>query len=466
MAISCLRHSLTDAQVESIRHDLSFSPQEGESRYKKKKYKKEETSSKTVQAWKVEDIYINEQQKLTIVRLPFQKAREMFGMNNSQLSFDATGFDMKLTLRKYQETAAAEAIDLLMKHYTVTLVMRMGMGKTVLSLFIAMKSHYRTVVLTPTVSLSKQWGGEIRSKTTAIAWIVGEESEPYYWDIAVCYYGETRCKSISHRDRVGTLILDECHMFGNNTGAQAILSFSPMYTIACSATPTRSRDTMDRVITAVVGDNVVTVKNVVKLYVVKFNTEIAGVREPGPKGVDWTKLKQSLLYNDERNNLLAHAAKIFLAYGIKTLIICFETDHIRILINKIREFYPHADYMCGSKKSYSDSMITIGIDKMCGTGFDEASACENWYGTRIQCVMFTLSVRTIELLKQFTGRAFRHDFPILFYPVDNDSTVRSHYNVIKTWEKEEPKSINPYYDITTIGKLEQNVSKFTERYKK
>lgn len=464
MAISCLRNSLADGIIDTIRSDLSFRKQEAV-KYGKQKYRNDETKADAVQAWKVEDVAAGDI-TIPVVRIPFQTARKMFNMDNSKLSFDVTNFAVNISLRKYQETAAAEAIEKLMSDFTVTLVMRMGLGKTILSLYITMMSHYKAVVLTPTVSLSKQWGGEIRSKTTAVAWVVGEEREPDYWDIAICYYGETRCNSISCRDRIGTLVIDECHMFGNTTGIQAILSFTPKYIIACSATPTRSRDTMDRVITAVVGNNVVTVKNIVKLHVIKFNTEIAGIREPGPKGVNWTKLKQSLLYSEDRNNQLVYAAKMFLTYGIKILIICFETDHIQILINKIREFYPYADYMCGSKKTYTDSMITVGIDKMCGTGFDESNACQNWSGTRIQGVMFTLSVKTIELLKQFTGRGFRHDFPILFYPVDNDPTVRGHYGVVKVWEKEEPKSIKSYYDISSVSKLEASLAKFIEMHKK
>lgn len=437
MSVYVFRDTVTSQQEETIRKVLSFTPHIPE--HMRKNITMD--MQKTIQAWIVEDYEYGG----TILRLPFQVGRALLKTDNNGCDFDVINHTMKITLREKQFEPIRQAIDYLNKYNTVLLQMRMGLGKTVMSCFLAIKIGFKTVVLTADVDLSKQWATEIRTKGGK-AWVVGEEPEPAEWHFATCYYSENRWKQIQTRDKIGTLIIDECHEFNNTTGVKAMLHFSPKFIIACSATPQGSENGMDRIMRSVVGDYKVDIIDPVELDIVRLNTGIAGVREKGRMGVDATKLRQSFLYNDARNAQILYCAQALLYYGIKTLIVTREVAHVKLLHSEIVKFYQWSDYLCGDKKTYNDSMITVGILDKTGTGFDEANYCANWQGMRIRCVLLASSIAKLGLTKQCVGRAFRHDNPILLYPVDKDSNSRKHYNILHEWEK--LGEIIPTYHIT------------------
>jgi hypothetical protein len=116
-------------------------------------------------------------------------------------------------------------------------------------------------------------------------------------------------------------------------------------------------------------------------------------------------------------------------------VISREVAHVKLLHSQISEFYPESDYICEKKSDYRDSMVTVGIIDKTGTGWDESNACSKWGGMRIRCVIVAISIGSLELTMQTVGRTFRHDRPMVLYPVDNDSTVKNHFGYMKEWEK-------------------------------
>lgn len=428
MSIYTTRNNISDKQVEIIRKILLISPITPV--FRGQSYSPPDIS-KAVQAWAIEEC----EDGSTLIRLPYQVGRAILGRDNNSFDFDEINFEMHITLRESQVEPVKEAISILNQHGTVLLTMRMGKGKTIMSCYIAMKARMRTAVLTASVDMSRQWASEIRSKSNARAWVVGEESEPYEWDIALCYYSDNRWRKIRNRYKIGTLIIDECHEFNNTTGIQAVLAFSPRNVIACSGTFTRSKDQMHRVMLAVLGNHKVEIDDPIPLDVIRLNTGIQGTREQGKKGVNWTVLKQSLMNNETRNYQLMHCVKTLLYYGVKTLVISREVAHVKLLHSQISEFYPACDFICEKKSDYRDSMVTVGIIDKTGTGWDESNACSNWGGMRIRCVIVAISIGSLELTMQTVGRSFRHERPMVLYPVDNDSTVKRHFGYVKEWEK-------------------------------
>lgn len=428
MSIVVQRKSLTLKLDDKIRSILTFTPItpgfNPNSKYQK-------PVGKAIQAWRVED----DQYGCSIVRLPFQVGMSLTGKTNDNNEFDRSSFEMNVTLRDSQVTPVSDAISILNSHRTVLLQMRMGLGKTIMSTYIAWKTGLKTVVFVPGLNMCYQWANEIRSKSNAKVWVVGDSTTLYDWDFAICYWSANRLNKIPDKDKVGVIIIDECHLFNHKEGINAILSFSPKFIIACSATPTRSRDGMDRIMRSVIGDYKVDIDDPIKIKIIKLLTNVAATREMGSFGVNWTILSQSLMRNEHRNNQIVHCVKSLLYYGIKTLIICREVEHIKLLHHTVSQFYPQCDYICENKSAYNDSMVLIGIIDKVGTGFDEANACPNWGGDRIRCVIPVISIGNIELTKQCLGRAFRHEFPIVLYPVDKDNNVRKHFNLLDEWEQ-------------------------------
>jgi superfamily II DNA or RNA helicase len=239
----------------------------------------------------------------------------------------------------------------------------MALGKTITSIYISMISKMKTVVLVPISGLASQWIDEIKKKTSAKTWLIDAEKQPNEWDVAVTFYTVNRINQIPNYIcyRIGMLIIDESHMFNNATGIKAVLSFNPRYTVACSGTPTKSTDKMDKVMRSVIGDNITEIVMPVEMDVIKLKTGLYATRQQGHQGVDWTVLKQSLYTNEYRNKMLVDICRQLVEANIKTLVISIEVKHVTLLVDKIKQFYSDVEYICEKKKKYKDSMMTVGI---------------------------------------------------------------------------------------------------------
>lgn len=463
MAIQIPSSQIDDQMYNQIVKLLTIVPEQKV--FNKKLGRQIQPTGKAVKSWKVVDL----PDGTRMINLPYQVGRKLFGITNIGKEYDKISFQVNVTLRDYQVIAVRQAINMLNSECCVMFSMRMGAGKSIMSTFVFSKIGYKTLILCPWVWLSRQWGAEIRSKTNAIVWVVGEEKEPDRWDVATCYYHQTRCKKLEGH-RIGTLVVDESHKCNNNTGIQAILTFQPAYVIFCSGTPDSIEDRMDRVTNSVVGMNRVNVKFMTKIHIIKLETGIQPTRELNAQGtLNWTRLIQSLMYESpDRDRMLMHCLKWLLYLKVKTLVITEEVNHVKLVTDAVREFYPFCDYLSEDRTEYSDSYITIGIKHKCGTGFDAANMATEYNGEAIQCVILMIGPKKDALLKQMVGRAFRHAQPILIYFADRDKTCSSHYNGLKLWEKQsrqEKDGIDPTYHVTDINKFDDTIQKVLENLK-
>lgn len=425
MSLRIPRSILEHGQALYIKEKLSISPVEIP--WKKRKYA---NSSDAILSYRMQDV-----DGVTMLQLPFSFGMKFTCSNNDHLPHQRTNFQFTGKMRDEQRPYINQTMEYLNNHRSTVLNMRPGFGKTTMSVYLSTLSGLLTLVLIHDTGLISQWVKAYKLRSNAIVWSVGvDKVPPPGFQVIVCLYTRTTKIDPAIRDKVGFLIVDEIHQFNNKTGIWSILDFSPKYVLAATATFEKANG-MHLVTESVIGSMRVSAPLDVEFDVVRVNTGHVATRVAGPSGdTDWTKLKQSLLYNDERNQLVVRCVHMLAAKGRKSIVFTTEVDHVKELHRCIVDSgLQSTDYITGSKSSYTDSAILIGNTQKCGTGFDEEMYCENFGGERINAVVIAGSFKDQALLYQVVGRAFRSVRPIIFHLVDEDSTIKRHWSSCKSW---------------------------------
>jgi superfamily II DNA or RNA helicase len=375
------------------------------------------------------------------ISLPMHWARENIGIFNDYVAEDRNYKRIKEPRDILQENELADVVRILEKDKSVSLTIRTGAGKTAVSLFCACHFKQFTVVLVHNSDHCTQWYNSVKTYTTANPEIVTMKMNGIAkdTDILICLY--TRWNTVPEcvRNNVGLLIIDECDEFCNTTGVEAILGFHPVRVMGCTATFARPGTGLETIMHSILGYSFVTREFDVNFTVNKICTGLTGDRTPAKHtmGPDWLVLKQSLLYNEERNQQIVDVVDIRLNQGKKIMILCTEVKHVDILYTLLKEKFEKddsnytCDFLYGNKKSYIDSDVLIGGIKKCGRGFDEESFCKNWNRKRIDCIMIVDYLNNRTILLQCIGRGFRSNDTIIDHFVDKDSTIEKQWNNCK-----------------------------------
>lgn len=379
--------------------------------------------------------------------LPMHWAKDKFGLANAHNAIpqapspgcEWAPFAPKLGPRDDLQTGElASVMRELRTHNSCALTVRMGAGKTALSLFAACELGLLTIVFVHNSKHCAQWEQSVAKYTTAKSQIIETDTNGIRQDtqIIICLY--TRWEKIPAcvRQRVGFVIVDECDEFNNDSGVDALLSVEPAFFLGCTATFQRSGTGLHVIMEAVLGHAKVTREFDVDFDVHKILTGIQGDLVPSryTQGNDWLLLKQSLLYSDERNALITKLVTIYLAQGRKIMLLCTEIKHMLELHRLLQEAGIDSDYMGGGKGSYTDrpGLVLIGITECCGRGFDQESGCSDWTEEmgRIDTVMIVDFINNDEDRMQWMGRGLRASKgvkPLIIHLVDDNNTVRNQW---------------------------------------
>jgi len=206
---------------------------------------------------------------------------------------------------------------------------------------------------------------------------------------------------------------------------ESILSFTPRYVLACSATPHRSRDGMHALMDKVIGPDYITLPHDKMDFVVfKTHTGFSPTRvETKTSPLDWSVWTASLVDSHERNLLIVKLTRRLLRYGRKIFILTGRKRHIPILENLLNDVGIPCAARTREKRHYTDSPVLISNIHLSGTGFDEVNFCKDFNGARINTVILATSIANPELLEQTVGRSFRADDPMVIHLLDKDTTA-------------------------------------------
>lgn len=343
-------------------------------------------------------------------------------------------------LRPKQVPVVQEAFQYLNDVGGVHLGLHPGFGKTAISCYLACQLGQLTLVYLHREIYVKQWVTEFGAFTIgAKIWVVGEkfpELQPgEYLSVIICMNGRYQKIPSEIMRAVGTMIIDEAHNFCTPSRVGAMLAPQPKYVISCTATLER-KNGMETMIKTLVGNTAIIRDYDCQFDYIEVQTGIKIPVEDTKAGMpNYSKFTNDVCADEFRNSLIVKLACDNLHR--KILILSGRVSHAKQLCQVFKALGISCDYMAGKKKTYNDSRILIGSTSKIGEGFDEANFCEDYGGQKLNMLILATSVKAGKDHKQYVGRVFRADNPIVFDLIDDVRMVQKHWRGRKAWYKKQ-----------------------------
>ena len=348
-----------------------------------------------------------------------------------------------------------KAIEHLNKHRTTTIALYPGFGKTFMGVMLSWYYNLKTCVLVHRDNVGKAWlktyknyfketlkTPDIKGKKNEvlisslmngendITWV--DEKGKYNKDAKIFVVMDTRVKKIDPKilRSFGMLIIDEAHLFCCKSKVEPMLSFTPKYVIAESATIQKANG-MEKVIQSICGPH-----NIEKIsdkpynfFLIKTDIEYDF---PHSKNI-FNDLLNHRLYNQEMNEIIVKVIESNQHH--KSIIITKFKDHCKIMKEMIENKGIETSELYGNKKNYDAKNVLIGTGSKMGVGFDEANFCDDFDGKPSDLTIITYTSATWGPFEQLRGRGMRAENPNILMVADTHNISKKHFRLIKQWIK-------------------------------
>ena len=364
--------------------------------------------------------------------LPYMFARALFKEKIHLKTYPNINLKYTGELYEHQKPVVEDAKKQILQHNTTTLWLHPGFGKTVLGAFLACHLNIKTMVIHTMGTLNGQWLKSFQENTNATVWVVGEmKNPPPNPDVVICM--DTRVYKLKDEfiSNYGLLIIDEAHQWcSTQNRVSKLMSFQPQYVIIESAT-IEKEDKMEMVIHHIAGTHFIRRDYQKEFNMLRITTNICPEVSKTIHGTNMPLLRRDLSNSTKRNNLIydlveKHSDK-------KILIVSWLVEHCDKIVQQLKERKLEVSPFYGSRKKYADCRIIVGTFSKVGTGFDEALACDDWKGERINLVIMTMLVKNVNFYEQVIGRGLRAESPSFISLVDDNPTIKRHWSANKSW---------------------------------
>lgn len=372
------------------------------------------------------------------ISLPFYfaKSRNFETKSGEPISGTFKGSLLR-TEYKNQILDADESLKILEKEGSIILALHTGYGKTIMAAYLSCRLGRKVLVLHNRNNLETQWFKTFNEQTTLKIGIIGssKENELNEAEIIIC------CVQSFHKIQeeilkgIGTLVIDEAHMFCTKTGIDTFLKIQIKYIIALTATPDRA-DGLSEILTSMCGPNIIIRKSQKNILVYKLYTGIKAFIHKNKRGdMDWSKLTKTLAESEERNEIALSLVKGDIDVGIdlknmRILILTWSKVHAHYFLEKLKD--EKVEIMAGNKNNYTNCRVLVGTISKIGVGFDEQNVCIDFDGNPLDVVFLLGSTKDENLLQQMVGR-IRQQKVIVFDFVDDIAVIKKHSKLRDKW---------------------------------
>lgn len=288
-------------------------------------------------------------------------AKTHFNTDKSRMN---DGIEFEGTLRPLQVEATDIVLECVRDCGGAVLVKDCGMGKTVDGSYVALQLGYRTAVLVHNEDLAEQWKERILSFFPKARVGIVQKDRLEYQDMDYVLfmvqslykrtqpeaYEKGRGYPAEMFDSFGTLIVDEAHHIGAKMFCNAITKFSPLYTLAMTATPTR-KDRQAHLISWFMGPLAFKKENSnkhVNVVVHKYDMPRKEIvyKKRGPTGkplVAKSLMVHNLFKDPQRNASIVKRLLLRMDEGRKILVLCTYHVGLNVIYELLKEARPEAD---------------------------------------------------------------------------------------------------------------------------
>lgn len=289
--------------------------------------------------------------------VPRYYAEERFGSVTEDVRPEPTkikiSFHGKLRDETHQNEALAKAIET--GHGILSLPC--GFGKTTVSLAIACKLGYRTMIVVHKEFLANQWRERIQQFCPgASIGIVQQNKKELECDFVIAMLQSLSLKEYSFEDfdSIGTLIVDEAHHICAKVFSQSLFKLCPKHTFGLSATPNR-KDGLTKVLHWFMGPTFFSVERKQQDQVDVFPLEFTCDRyEDPPPCTRYGKLSLPTMITEitempDRNRLILQTIKDLSKTTRQVLVLSDRRFHCEYLHGKFKT--TSGLYMGGMKEA-------------------------------------------------------------------------------------------------------------------
>ena len=380
-----------------------------------------------------EDIYCMVKDENNNIRVPFSFARQLWGIDSlNYTELPRKQIECKIELgfggRDFQIPIYNKLVEDILANKCSFLSLHCGAGKTILAVKLFSDLGLKTAVLTDGTLIFPQWVNVLKSQTNAN--VVSVEGKKKLingklpdGDIYVMMVDIARKMHPSTLKHIDLLIVDEATYFLTPTRIPAILNFTPSYVLGLCAEVKRD-DGCHKFLPHIFGTNPIRKISDSEFIVYRVETKYKPTikHQYGRRGPDWNTVINSLSTNRKRNDDII---KLCLSLDGKIIIGTKRKSQAKYIHKQLEAAGESTALLIEKAKTFPQCRILVGIYAKMGKGVDTKNLCQEWEGE-----VFNIAILAMDLCKpeQFVGRIFRHHNPIVYDLVDDNSTLRKHFD--------------------------------------
>lgn len=297
-----------------------------------------------------------------------------------------------------------------------------GFGKTCMAINIACTIKLRTLIIVNKIILIKQWEESIKIfSPKATIQKVKPRAKLEDCDFYIINAQNVEKMGLEFFSNIGLCVVDEMHMIMAETLSRSLHYIFPRYLLGLSATPYRPDD-LDILINYYFGNNKVIRELHREHHVYVVETGITYKVEKTIDGrLNWGNLLDQQSEHEERNQRIINIVRKFNTRNF--LILVKRVKQGKMLENSLKELGEDVTSLLGNSQEFNkESRILIGTCQKVGVGFDHK---------KLDALLLATDIE--EYFIQYLGRVFRtrNQIPIVFDLVDNQQTLKRHYNTRK-----------------------------------
>lgn len=302
-----------------------------------------------------------------VVAIPFHYGRNVLSLPFTKSYPRLSEHAFNATLRDYQAEQMKPIIQHLNKKSVCLLSLHVGWGKSIFSLALAHKIKLRTLIVVNKIMLQKQWLEMIQTICPdSTCQVITPKKPAKETDYSIINISNIDKRHQDFYAQFGTVLCDEVHLLLSPKGFPQLLTLTPRFLIALSATPYR-KDELNKLMPYFFGRATLTKKLIrhYKVHVIKTGFTFP-IEHQSNGGLNWNAVLDSQANHSERNRLIV---SLLAKYPDRRfLVLCKRISQG----NEIHEFCTEVGIssvnITGANDDFSNERVIIATTKKFGTG--------------------------------------------------------------------------------------------------